>query len=71
MPEIKIAAVLVRKAGAIRAIRLGPRGSRWETHLDAGRHQCEGQVSRGGSRYVRLRSEGGNLYLVSERHLKY
>ena len=61
-----ISQVVVRDAGAIRAIAVA---SSCETHLVAGRYSCEGDVVRTGSRYVRLRSAAGNLYLVAERHL--
>jgi hypothetical protein len=61
-----ISHIVVRDAGAIRSI-CARSGS--GTYLAAGRYDCEGEFSRDGSSYVRLRSAGGDLYLVSERHL--
>ena len=39
--------------------------SNYETHLAAGRYECESDVVRAGSRYVRLRSAAGDLVLVA------
>jgi hypothetical protein len=61
-----ISHVIVRDAGAIRSICAH---SGFGTYLSAGRYECEGDLSRDGSIYVRLRSSAGDLYLVAERHL--
>jgi hypothetical protein len=61
--------VLVRKGATIAAYAIEMDGRRYQTWLGTGRHDCEGYVQRGGSRYFRLRSADGEIHVVAEQEL--
>jgi hypothetical protein len=59
----------VRKGATIVAYAIETDGTWYQTWLGTGRHDCEGYVLRGGSRYFRLRSADGELQVVAEQQL--
>jgi hypothetical protein len=65
----EIAHVLVRKGATIGAYAIETDGTRYQTWLGTGRHDCESYLLRGGSRYLRLRGADGELHVVAEQAL--
>jgi hypothetical protein len=61
--------VQVRSSATIGGYAIEKDGTWYPTWLGAGRHDCEGYLLRGGSRYLRLRSADGDLQVVAEQAL--
>jgi len=66
-----ISHVFVRDALAIPCRIVEADGSYYETWLGTGRHDCEGIIEYGKTRYLRLRNKEGELGVVEERELRY
>lgn len=67
--KFDISHVLVRDGRAISCRVIDTDGAYFESWLALGRHDCEGVIEYGRSRYVRLRSSDGDLGVVEEREL--